>query len=206
MMNNIEKLTELFSRFPGIGPRQAARFVFFLLSQSKVWRADFLKTISELDATVSQCKKCMRFFQMNRNEELCKICSNRARNSAILMIVEKDSDIDVVEKSGAYPGLYFVLGGVKRLVGKNKNSKIRLEELVKYFKKITTDNSIKELIIALSATPDGEHTTDLIKQALSDICREHNIVVTEPGRGLSTGTEIEYADSDTLRNALKNRA
>jgi len=118
------------------------------------------------------------------------------------MIVEKDTDVDQVERSGAYKGQYFVLGGTLSLTG--KKSYIREKELAVYLK--TYGQKFTEIILALSATPDGEYTTEHLSTKLKESTNINNASVTVLGRGLSTGSELEYADASTLTQALKNRS
>tara|TARA_B100000745_G_scaffold187366_1_gene122822 strand:- start:18737 stop:19093 length:357 start_codon:yes stop_codon:yes gene_type:complete len=118
------------------------------------------------------------------------------------MIVEKDTDVEQMEKSGAYSGQYFVLGDTLSLTG--KKSFIREKELASYLKK--HGDELEEIILALSATPDGEYTTEHLALKLEEGTSIKNAKVTVLGRGLSTGSELEYADTRTLEHALKNRA
>src|SRR6185312_17209126 len=100
-MNPIEKLTEALEHFPGIGPRQARRFVQYLLSSSPSQRNELAEAVKKLGVGSMQCKKCFRWFvKNNASDDLCTICGNTSRNEALLFVVEKDADIDNVEKSG----------------------------------------------------------------------------------------------------------
>ena len=196
-MSEIEKLAELFTKFPGIGPRQARRFVYFLLRNSEAYRKDLTHAITHISDEVQQCRSCFCYAQIQGGQKLCSICADEGRATSELMVVEKDTDVDAMEKSGTYKGTYFILGGVLHLVG-NKKQNLREKELLKRLK---TDKDISEVILALSATPDGEYTADYLRTKLPD-----TLTITVLGRGLSTGSELEYADSETLRSALKNRS
>jgi recombination protein RecR len=118
------------------------------------------------------------------------------------MIVEKDSDLESVRKSRAYNGKYFILGGLVPIVEKNTKSRVRIEELKK---KISGGKEIKEIILAFSLSPQGDHTDSYIREQLKDTADKLGIKISSLGKGLSTGTELEYSDNDTLKNALKNR-
>lgn len=194
-MNSINKLTELFSKFPGIGPRQAKRFVYFLLTRNSAFLEELSRLLLELKKEVSTCDLCKRFFA-NSHSKVCPTCSDTNRNSEMLMIVERDADFENIEKSKIYDGKYFILGGKVPILEKNPENRIRVAEL----KKRITDENIKEIILALSVNPDGENTEKYVRGLLPD-----SIKVTILGRGLSTGIELEYPDSDTLKNAFKNR-
>ena len=202
-MDIIDKLTEIFKEFPGIGERQAKRFVYFLMSRTPAYAENLSSLITELKKEVAQCRECFRFFILNdKKEKLCDICTNNNVDSSTLMVIEKDSDLESIKKSRVYNGKYFVLGGLVPIVEKNTKSKIRIEELKN---KISSRKEIKEIILAFSLSPQGDHTDSYVREQLKDIADKQNIKISSLGRGLSTGTELEYSDNDTLKNALKNR-
>ncbi len=196
-MESIEELAQLFSRLPGIGPRQARRFVYHLLSAPPAERARLSELIASLGKNVSQCKECYRFSATR--EGLCNYCADTSRDDALLMVVEKDQDLIAVERAGTYKGRYFVLGGVLTLSGKGA---IRERELVAAVK-TRQARGLKEAVLALSATSEGEHTLDRVRELLAPF--RDNLKLTVLGRGLSTGSELEYADAATLGAALQNR-
>ncbi|MBL4644398.1 MAG: recombination protein RecR [Candidatus Pacebacteria bacterium] len=200
-MSDIDTLTELFMRFPGIGPRQAKRFVFFLLRQDAGYRNALTRAITDVVSNIKRCEQCLRFAPLHAQKPICNLCADSSREKNLLMVVEKDTDIDQIEKSDSYNGQYFVLGGTLSLTG--KKGFIREKELFSHFKK---QDSFAEIILALSATPDGEYTTDYLQTKFKEDEHVKEASVTILGRGLSTGSELEYADADTLTQALKNRA
>jgi recombination protein RecR len=106
-----------------------------------------------------------------------------------------------MRKSGAYHGMYFLLGGLVPIVEKTTKSRVRIEEL----KKRVKTGKPKEVILAFSLSPQGDHTESYVRSELAGIAKELGIKISTLGRGLSTGTELEYSDTDTLKNALKNR-
>ncbi|MEK7590039.1 MAG: toprim domain-containing protein [Patescibacteria group bacterium] len=215
-MNSINKLTELFSKFPGIGPRQAKRFVYFLLTRNSAYLEEFARLLLKLNKEVSTCESCMRFFANSlHNTKVCDICGNPNRNTEMLMIVERDADFENIEKSKIYDGKFFILGGKVPILEKNPEQRIRVSEL----KERVQDKNLKEIILALSVSPDGENTEKYIRELLSSIAEKpaltrvssstrdgNKIKISILGRGLSTGIELEYPDSETLKNAFKNRA
>ena len=205
-MNTIEKLTEIFKEFPGIGERQAKRFVYFLMSKDPNYTLDLSNFIKDLKKDIAQCEECFKFFLKNtnqKNDSICEICSDDTIDSSTLMIVEKDSDLESINKSGVYNGKYFILGGLVPIVEKNTNSRIRINGLIEKIKK--DSKVLKEIILAFSLSPQGNHTDFYVRNQLKGIVEPLNIKVSSLGRGLSTGTELEYSDNDTLKNALKNR-
>ncbi|MFQ5661702.1 MAG: recombination mediator RecR [Candidatus Paceibacteria bacterium] len=200
-MNTINKLTEIFSKFPGIGPRQAKRFVYFLLTRNNGSLEELSRLILELKKDVSVCESCRRFFPKTSDSSICGICSDNNRERSQLMIVERDADFENIEKSGAYNGKYFILGGRVPILEKSPEQRIRVAELKERIK----DENLKEIVLALSVSPDGENTEKYVKEILSPVVEKNKIKISILGRGLSTGIELEYPDSETLKNAFKNR-
>jgi len=204
-MNILEKAVEIFSKFPGIGPRQSKRFVFFLLIKGNDYLNELIDVLGKLKNEISMCDSCHRFFPTDKNkEELCKICSDKNRDFSIIMLVEKDTDLENIEKSGIYKGLYFVLGGNISVFEKNPEQKIRSKELLKKIED-SVKNGLREIIIATSLNTEGENTMEFINKLLATIVKKYSLKISILGRGLSTGTELEYIDSETIKNALKNR-
>lgn len=202
-MSPLDKLTQLFERFPGIGPRQARRFVQYLLSAPPGVRAELARQINALGASTAQCKRCYRWFTKGAQQgQLCDICAGTSRDSATLFIVEKDADLDNVERSG-YRGLYFVLGGTVPLGAEDPAEHVRLRELGK---RLEADlGTLSEVIVGLSATSEGDHTRQLVIETLRPLSQQNGVKLTSLGRGLSTGSELEYADPDTIASALSSR-
>jgi recombination protein RecR len=200
-MNSFEKLKEIFTHFPGIGPRQAERFAYYLLSKNPDYIEEIRGLLSTLKKDVAQCKECMRYFAKRADGALCTICVDSSRNENLLMLVAKDNDLLTVEKSDAFKGKYFVLGSLVPILEKSPEKRIRLSPLLTLIEK--RKNDLKEIILALSATHEGEHTEDILKEAIKSIAPE--IRISHLGRGLSTGLEIEYSDSDTIKAALENK-
>lgn len=195
-MNPIDKLTQLFEKFPGIGPRQARRFVQYLLVASPAARMELAENIKQLGAQTSQCKRCFKWF-VGKGAQ-CPTCADPARDTATLFVVEKDADIEPVERSG-YKGLYFVLGGTIPLASEEVQKYVRERELLA---RVAADaGTLKEIILGLSATTEGDHTREILAEKL----RDTGVTISSLGRGLSTGTELEYADPDTIQQALGNR-
>ena len=126
-MNRIEKLTQIFSQFPGIGPRQARRFVYFLLTKNVEILEELSKQIVDLKKEIRSCEKCKRFFDINQKRvrpEICSICDSN-RDKSTLMIVQRDADLETIEKNGAFDGIYFVLGGSIPILEKEPEKRVR---------------------------------------------------------------------------------
>ncbi len=200
-MDSLHKLISYFRELPGIGPRQAERFAYFLLSKSDGYRKGLSDEIKNLGQSVQTCDLCFRFFAENENK--CSICYGKSRDTSLLLIVAKDIDLNTIEKTRSYNGYYFVLGGNVPILDKEPESKIRLKELKSHIE--AKSKSIKEIIFALSLNTEGEYTREFIENAIRSFVKSKNITMTTLGRGLSTGTELEYSDTDTIKNALERR-
>lgn len=199
-MDPISKLTEYFREFPGIGPRQARRFVYFLLTKNSSYLEEIARLILSIKKSIRVCSSCFRFYQDGSTNQ-CPICSDKGRDEKLLMIVSRDVDFEAIEKSKSYNGHYFILGGTIPILDKEPEKKVRLNELMKKI----TNSTFKEIILSLNANAEGEHTADFIRDHIKQKFPDLGLNITVLGRGLSTGTELEYSDSDTIKNALKNR-
>lgn len=206
-MNSIDKLTEIFSKFPGIGPRQAKRFVYFLLSRNGSFAGELTQAINNLKKEIVQCDECLRFFPSAGQERLCSICADDTRDPSMLMVVPRDIDLEAIERSGSFRGYYFVLGGVVPILDKEPEKRIRInnlqETINKKLEKLKIENCKLEIILAMNANSDGENTAEYVKGKLAT--HNQQLTITVLGRGLSTGIELEYADPETLKNALLHR-
>jgi recombination protein RecR len=211
----IQKLIDLFSKFPTVGPRTAARFVFYLMGLSKEEVDDLLKEIVNLKKNVKLCSFCFNPFEPSQistkleagkgEGELCQICKNPSREKNLLCIVEKESDLISIEKTKKYSGLYFVLGGTVSTLKKEEIKKLRVEQLIERIKnpeKFGIKNAkFQEIILATNQTTEGEATTLYLERILKPL----NLKITRLGRGLPVGSELEYADEETLKSALEGR-
>jgi recombination protein RecR len=196
-MDTIERLSAIFERFPGIGPRQAQRFVQFLLRASPAAREELIDAVRSLGKEVHQCPECMRFHAGDK--KTCSICADPKRDRAYLAVVASDADLAALEHSHDYRGYYFVLGGTISLASE-KTHGLRLSQLLKT---IPARKELKEIILAFPANPEGDATATRVHEELQ---REFpSLAITSLGRGLSTGSELEYADPDTIKSALDSR-
>ncbi len=205
-MTPTDKLTEYFTKFPGIGPRQAKRFVYFILRKDNRFIEELSSLILNAKKSTMQCSSCYRLFssEMNTQSSICDLCQNLNTDENIIMIVEKDVDLENVIKTGVFGGFFFVLGGSIPILDKSPSNKIRAKELFERVKN-GAKNGLKEVILAMSVNPEGENTILYIHKVLEPLVEKYSLKISTLGRGLSTGTELEYSDSDTLQNALKNR-
>jgi recombination protein RecR len=191
----IQKLIEFFSKFPTVGQRTATRFVFYLIKRDKKEIEELAKAILDLKEKVKFCKNCFKPFE--GEGEVCEICSDKTRDRSLLCIVEKETDLEAIEKTKKYKGLYFVLGGPVSAIKKEELKKLKIKELEERVK----DKKIKEIIIATSLTTEGEALALFLERKLKNSGKK----ITRLGRGLPTGGELEYADEETLGAAFEGR-
>lgn len=204
-MNSLDRLISYFENFPGIGARQARRFAFHILTLPPEEAAELASLVGNIQSSVTECSSCRRFFAKNASgSDICEICADSSRDRSKLLVVERDTDIRSIERSGVYDGLYFVLGGTVPLLESRENKKLRGGG----FKRIVEtrlSEGLREVILGFSVNPDGENTGRFIESIIKEISGADGIKVSHLGRGLSTGSELEYADPETLKNALQNR-
>jgi len=202
---SIQKLIDLFSKFPTVGPRTASRFVFYLMSKEKSEINELISAIVNFKKNIKLCQFCFNPFEppsakateVKGEEELCEICRNPARDKTLLCLVEKETDLISIENTKKYNGLYFILGGtVSRL--KKDISQLRMKELEE---RVKNHPEIKEVIIATNQTTEGQATALYLERLLKPL----NKKITRLGRGLPVGGELEYADEETLSSALEGR-
>jgi recombination protein RecR len=207
-MNATDRLTELFMRFPGIGPKQARRFVYFLLREHSHYKEQLIKALDELKHTGKQCEKCFRFFGDKSNDNkklLCDICDTESRDHASIMVVEKDLDVDAVEKTGSYNGLYFILGGLVPPLTDKPSELIRIRELTSRIHDDLKKEVLSEIIFALPVTDYGDTTSEYVEKTIKQIVGIEKVKLSHLARGLSSGLELEYVDRNTFKSALDHR-
>lgn len=196
---HVQRIAELLGQLAGIGPRQAVRLAFSLLEKEDAYRTEFAELLQTMRAQTAHCAICFHSME-NRGTPHCDICNTSGRASEKIMIVEKEPDVEAIERSGVFNGLYHITGGVISPLEKQPGDKIRMRELFTRVKTHLARSSL-EIIIATSNTMEGNQTANYIERILQPL----QIKITRLGRGLSTGAEIEYADPLTLEAALKNR-
>ena len=204
---SIQKLIDLFTKFPGIGPRQATRFVFFMLKNRPVIH-ELTSTLTEVDAKIAFCQLCYRALEKNdgQKNQHCQFCRDAKRNQRQIAVVEKEADLQNMEKTGAFAGLYHVLDGLIAPLDPNSAKNLHLKELYERIKMLLEKEEKCEVILATGATTEGDMTALYIDRILAPLQKLHaGLKISRLGRGLSLGSELEYADEVTLKNALTNR-
>lgn len=207
-MTTLEKLIEQFEKFPGVGARQARRFAFHVLTMPEASAEELSTLISGVRGSVTQCESCRRYFTKSGGAQtICNICGDNGRDHNKLMVVAHDNDIVAIERGGVYDGLYFVLGGIVPLLHSDEVAKLRGGRL-KATVEARLPEGLAEIILAFAVNPDGENTGRYVEAIINQIdeASRPSLAVKQLGRGLSTGSELEYADPETIKNALRNRS
>lgn len=200
--DSIEKLAQYFSRFPGIGERQSKRFVYYLLRQNPSYLNDLSALIRNIKQLISQCSVCKRNFSAE-NKTICEYCASQVDHS-LLIVLEKEADYESFRRTSTYSGGFFLLGGLVPILEKNPERLVRSEELITRIQK-ELDQGLTEVILAFSLTPQGDYTDEYVRELLKQFSESHDLKISSLGRGLSTGSELEYLDPTTLESAMQNR-
>jgi len=189
----IENAVNELSKLPGVGKKTAMRYVLHLINQSKSEVEALTVSLTKLKNELRNCSICYNI----SDKEVCGICSNANRESKIVCVVEDIRDVMAIESTQQYKGVYHVLGGIISPIDGIGPSDLNIESLVK---KVSTDE-IKEIIMALSTTMEGDTTNFYIYKRL----KAFNVLVTTIARGIAIGNELEYTDEVTLARSIANR-
>lgn len=202
----MDNLVELFKKFPGIGGRQAKRFVSFIMHASPSYRKELIAAITHTHAQVHTCTDCHKRYihqGLINGNPICPTCKKAGRDNNLLLIVAHDADVDVFEHTLSFNGQYYVLGRYIPLFSEKIEEYIHLPSLHARIDGLLTQE-LQEIIIATNATSDGDYTAKVIREYIQKNY-DGRIKVSTLGRGISTGGELEYADQDTLREAMMFR-
>lgn len=188
-------LIDAFGRLPGVGPRTAERYAYYLLRQSNESTSVLADALKGLAGGVGYCAKT--FALIPANEQYSDLYTDPRRDKTVIAVVAEPFDLVAIEKTGLYQGTYHVLGGLVSPIDGVGPEQLHIKELIKRI----DEDKVKELILATNASVEGESTALYIKQQLGD----RKLKVTRLARGLSVGVDLEYADQVTLGRALEDR-
>jgi len=191
----VERAVEEISRLPGIGKKTALRLVLHLLKQPEASTSQLSAALNELRANIKYCKTC----HMIADEDQCIHCNSSYRDHAVICVVEDSPDVIAITNTGEYNGLFHVLGGRISPMDGIGPDHVKIDSLVNRVK--NGPEEIKEIVLALSATMEGDTTAYYISKVLKDT----GVKMTTIARGISVGSEIEYADEVTLGRSIVTR-
>jgi recombination protein RecR len=191
----IERLTEEFSRLPGIGSKTALRLVHHLMKGPKEDARRLAGSLVDLAEKVRACRQCGNFAEA----ELCAICANPKRDSSVLCVVEEAYEVGAIERTGQYRGLFHVLGGRLSPLDGVGPDELNVAELLRRI--MNSDGHIEEVIVATNASVEGEATAVYLEQEI----RGFGTKVTRLARGIPVGSDLEYVDGTTIAQAIAGR-
>lgn len=189
----LEQAVTSFTKLPGIGRKTALRLVLYQLRQNEADVDAFINAIGTLKHEVKYCQKCHNL----SDADVCPICSDPRRDSSVVCVVENIQDVMAIENTMQYRGLYHVLGGIISPMDGIGPADIEIESLVER----VSDGEVKEVILALSSTMEGDTTNFYIFRKLAS----QNVKLSVIARGISVGDELEYTDEVTLGRSILNR-
>ncbi|WP_028357071.1 recombination mediator RecR [Brackiella oedipodis] len=189
----LEELLNSLCKLPGVGQRTARRMAYHLLQNDRDGAQAIANSISHALNAIKHCQYCNNFSL----DDVCHICSNQQRDPSLLCVVETPADLNMIENSHSYKGLYYVLmGRVEPMAGVGAQQ-LQIQRLLKR----AQDGIVKEVILATNYTTEGETTAHYI----SDLLRSHGLKVTRIARGVPAGSELEYVDAGTIAWAFMDR-
>ena len=193
-MDALSRLVDALRCLPGIGPKSAQRMAFHLLQHQRQRGLHLASCLNDAMNNIGHCMRCNNYAA----NDMCSICSNTTRDLTVLCVVESPGDVAAIEHSSAYQGGYYVLmGKISPLDGIGPDD-IGLPQL----QKLVVDSGIKEVILALSPTIEGQTTVHFIQELL----RPHAVRISQLAHGIPSGGELEFLDGNTIGSALRNRA
>jgi len=191
----IEEAVEQFSQFPGIGKKTALRLVLYLLKQEKDQTTRFTEALDNLRQKIRYCVECHNI----SDTEVCSICTSHRRDRSLICVVEDIHDVLAIENTSQYNGLYHVLGGIISPMNGVGPDELNIQTLVDRI--AGKDGEVQEVILALSATMEGDTTSFYITRKVSD----KGVKVSTIARGIPFGGELEYTDEITLGRSILTR-
>ena len=192
----LNDLIDSFRLLPSIGPKTAQRLAFATLKMPEEQVKSISESLLDIKNKIIFCQLCQNISE----KTTCNVCTDENRNNSIICVVEEAMDVYVLEKSGAYKGMFHVLHGSLSPANGIGPEEIRIRELLN---RIEKDNSVTEVVIATNLNLEGEATAMYINQQILEIKKE--MKVTRLARGMPSGSDIEYADETTITHALGSR-
>ena len=192
-MNAIDEITDSFSRLPGIGKKSAGRIAAFLLKADPAFMRRFANQIASLQERIHPCPICGAWTEADP----CPICQDAGRDRTTICVVSEPRDVAAIERTGAYSGLYHVLGGVISPMDKIGPEQLHVRELLSRL----SSNEVEEVILATNPNVEGETTATYLARTINPL----GVKVSRLASGLPVGGDLEYADEVTLGRAIEAR-
>ncbi len=189
----LQVLIDHLKKLPGIGEKSARRLAFSILDMEEEEIRDFAETLLQVKEKIGYCKRCGNLAE----GEICRICADPTRNGSILCVVERPSDLYILEVSGKYRGRYHVLHGILSPLDGVGPGDLKLEQLEERI----SDGEIEEVIVATNPSVEGDTTMLYIAKML----KKYDVKITRPARGLPFGSSLEFVDTGTITKALEGR-
>ena len=189
----IQRLVDELERLPGIGPKSAQRIVYWILNTDRASATRLAEAITEVKDAVHFCPQCFNYAE----NDLCQICASEKRDRAIICVVSEPRDIPPIERTGAFNGLYHVLGGVLSPLEGVGPDDLRIGQLMSRL----SSSQVEEVILATNPNVEGETTASYLARLMSPL----GLKVTRLASGLPVGGDLEYADEVTLGRAIESR-
>ena len=191
--SDLESIIKIFSKMPGLGPRSAQRLVFHLIKKREIILGQLILSLENLNNKIKYCEVCGNV-TLNT---ICEVCSDKSRDSGLVCVVEDISDLWAMNRSGAFNGVFHVLGGLLSPIEGIGPEELRISTLSQR----VASGSVKEIVLALGATITGQTTANYIFQELD----EYSIKITSLAQGIPVGGELDYLDDSTIVAAFNAR-
>ena len=191
--SDLELLIKVFSKMPGLGPRSAQRLVFHLIKKREIILDQLIASLENINKKVKYCQICGNFTL----DKVCVVCSDKTRDEGLVCVVEDISDLWAMNRSGAFNGVFHVLGGLLAPMDGIGPEELKIATLAKR----VASGSVKEIVLALGATISGQTTANYIFQELE----KYSVKITSLAQGVPVGGELDYLDDSTILAAFNAR-
>ena len=191
--SELETLIKIFAKMPGLGPRSAQRLVFHLIKKREIILDQLISSLENINSKIKYCEICGNVTL----DRVCEVCSNKSRDASLVCVVEDISDLWAMNRSGAFNGVFHVLGGLLTPMEGIGPEELRISNLTER----VASGSVKEIVLALGATITGQTTANYIFQELD----KYAIKITSLAQGVPVGGELDYLDDSTIVAAFNAR-
>jgi len=193
-IESLDRLKAMFQKLPGVGPRSAERLAFHILRNSREEAAALAQAVMDVKDKITHCKRCFNLTET----DLCGVCADPRRDQGEIWVVEQPADVVALESTGQVRGVYHVLMGHIAPLEGIEPAHLTIDALAQRVRA----GDVREVVLALNPTLDGDGTALHIQSILSDL----NVRVTRPARGLAVGSQLEYATAAMLEAAIRGRS